>query len=99
MRMIMVIQILVMMAVHVLVPFVNVGVLMRMGMLVRVHKIAVPMLMRVCMCVHMSMLQRDGILYHQHGCGNHNAQCRKKLRVQLLSQQDHTEQHAEKRCN
>ena len=51
---------------------VDVGMAMGVGMLVGVDLVPVGVLMGMAVAMLMGVLQRNGILYHQHRCHDHN---------------------------
>lgn len=78
---------------------VDMGVRVDMGMLMGMHQN--PMGVLVCMGVAMGvgMLQRNGILDHQHSRPNHNGKPHIKLDTRPFLQYHHPKQYAQKRRN
>ena len=79
----------------------TVNVCMGMGMLVGMgmEEIAMPVDMIMAMGMGMRMLQRYGILDHQHRCHDHDGQSNKEADIRTLTQQYHAKQDAKKGCD
>ena len=79
-----------------LVLTVDMGVGMNMAVGMGVDQVAMAMFKVVGVAVGMGVLQADGILHHQHRCGDHNGQAPIEPDTGPLPQQGHAEGHPRK---
>ena len=79
-----------------LIALVDMGVRVDVLMLVRVDQVAVAVRVGMGVGVFMCVLQRNGVLDHQHGCGDHQRKPEEEAESRLFSKQKSPEQHPQK---
>ena len=78
---------------------VDMRMIVDMGVFMGMYQITVGMLMGVVMTMFVGMLQRNGVLYHQRRCHDHNSKSYVKSDARPFPKKQHTEQNPQKGCN
>ena len=76
---------------------VGVGMAVNMLVFMGVNQFSVLMFMGMDMVMLVSMLQGDGVFYHQHGSCDHDCQTNIELHAGSLVEQEDAEQHTQER--